>query len=239
MMKRVSLLLVLVAQWGLSCCLAAAQDAVPVGTDLSKSPEPSPTRDIGSRRELFDDRFLIDRLDNTQLKLHEPISGGVAIRIDKPWEGPVNFGGSVLYHRSRYHLYYRGIELPGERSVLCVAVSQDGVNWTKPAPRAGRPQRTDRHQHRSLGLRQGRFRVCQRALGGHAARRARVRTHQGDDQRAAERRAPHILARPGGTQTAGLLGLGGRFHVPQARSAAGDDQQTAQLFRRRQYGVLE
>jgi hypothetical protein len=29
--------------------------------------------DIGSRRELFVDRFLIDRLDNTQLKLHEPI----------------------------------------------------------------------------------------------------------------------------------------------------------------------
>lgn len=89
--------------------------------------------DIGSRRELFVDRFLIDRLDNTQLKLHEPISGGVAIRIDKPWEEPVNFGGSVLYHRSRYHLCYRGIELPGERSVLCVAVSEDGVNWTKPA----------------------------------------------------------------------------------------------------------
>jgi hypothetical protein len=39
---------------------------------------------IGSRRELFVDRFLIDRLENTQLKLHEPVSGGLAIRIDKP-----------------------------------------------------------------------------------------------------------------------------------------------------------
>jgi len=97
------------------------------------TPKDSVVRDLGTRRELLVDRFLIDRLDNTQLKLHEPISGGVAIRIDKPWEGPVNFGGSVLYHRSRYHLYYRRIELPGERSVLCVAVSEDGVNWTKPA----------------------------------------------------------------------------------------------------------
>ncbi len=29
-------------------------------------------RDIGGRRELFVDRFLIDRLDNATLKLHEP-----------------------------------------------------------------------------------------------------------------------------------------------------------------------
>ena len=72
MMKRVSLLLVLAALWSLSCCLAAAQEAGPVGIDLSKLPEPSPTRDIGSRRELFLDKFLIERLDNASLKLHEP-----------------------------------------------------------------------------------------------------------------------------------------------------------------------
>jgi len=32
---------------------------------------------IGSRRELFVDRFLIERMENTALKLHEPIPGGV------------------------------------------------------------------------------------------------------------------------------------------------------------------
>ena len=37
---------------------------------------------IGSRRELFVDRLLIERLDNAHLTLHEPVSGGVAIRID-------------------------------------------------------------------------------------------------------------------------------------------------------------
>ncbi len=31
-MKRVSLLLILVAQWGLNCCLLVAQDAVPTAT---------------------------------------------------------------------------------------------------------------------------------------------------------------------------------------------------------------
>ena len=50
MMKRVSLLLVLVAQWGLSCCLAVAQDAVPVGTDLSKMPLPPSTRRCKRRK---------------------------------------------------------------------------------------------------------------------------------------------------------------------------------------------
>jgi hypothetical protein len=29
-------------------------------------------RDIASRRELFIDKFLIERLDNATLKLHEP-----------------------------------------------------------------------------------------------------------------------------------------------------------------------
>lgn len=54
------------------------------------------TLTLNSRRELFVDRFLIDRLENTRLVLHEPVPAGVAIRIDKPWEGPVNFGASVF-----------------------------------------------------------------------------------------------------------------------------------------------
>jgi hypothetical protein len=67
------------------------------------------------------------------LKLHEPVSGGVAIRIDKPWEGPVNFGSTLIHHRCCYHLYYRGLDLDGDRSVLCVATSVDGLTWSKPA----------------------------------------------------------------------------------------------------------
>ena len=36
------------------------------------STKESDIRDIGARRELFVDRFLIDRLENATLKLHEP-----------------------------------------------------------------------------------------------------------------------------------------------------------------------
>ena len=90
---------------------------------------------IGSRRELFVDHFLIDRLDQTSLRLHEPVSGGVAIKLDRPWEGPANFGVSVFAHRGRYLLYYRAMTVNrgDDRGVLCVAVSDDGITWTKPA----------------------------------------------------------------------------------------------------------
>ena len=95
------------------------------------APEQSHPVDIGSRRELFVDDLLIDRLDNTQLKLHEPVSGGVAIRIDKPWDG-VTFGGSVLHHQGRYMLYYSASPVEDDDVALCVATSEDGVTWTKP-----------------------------------------------------------------------------------------------------------
>ena len=94
------------------------------------------TLTIGSRRELFVDHLLIDRLDNTQLKLHEPVSGGVAIRIDKPWEGPANFGISVVKVGDRLLMYYRGWSLTDaddQNGVGCVAESRDnGATWTKP-----------------------------------------------------------------------------------------------------------
>ena len=99
---------------------------------------------IGDRRELFVDRLIIERMDRVSLRLHEPISGGVAIRIDRPWEGPANGPVSVLRHGNRYLMYYRAMTLhpDDESGVLCVATSEDGVTWAKPAlglvERAGR-----------------------------------------------------------------------------------------------------
>ena len=92
--------------------------------------------DIGDRRELFVDRFLIDRLENTSLRLHEPIPGGTAIRTDRPWEGPANFGICVIHDGGRYLMYYRAFSLKDGRDqdgVACVVESRDGAEWTKPA----------------------------------------------------------------------------------------------------------
>ncbi|MBU0718278.1 MAG: hypothetical protein KJ749_08525, partial [Planctomycetes bacterium] len=91
---------------------------------------------IGNSRQLFVDRSLIDRMDRVALRLHEPISGGVAIRIDKPWEGPANFGMSVIDAGDRLLMYYRGwpaTDAKDENGVGCVAESRDGgATWSKP-----------------------------------------------------------------------------------------------------------
>jgi hypothetical protein len=98
---------------------------------------PVPPVAIGSRRELFVDDALVASLNGASLRLHEPVSGGVAIRIDKPWEGPANGGLSVIELDDRLLLYYRGWSLADktdENGVGCVAESRDGgATWTKPA----------------------------------------------------------------------------------------------------------
>lgn len=100
--------------------------------------------DLASRRELFLDRVLIDRLENATLRLQEPMSGGTAIGLDRPWEGPANCGYAVLRRGRQFLMYYRAmtVEKGDDSGVLCVATSEDGATWTKPSlglvERAGR-----------------------------------------------------------------------------------------------------
>ena len=42
--------------------------------------------DIGSRRELFVDYHLIEKLDGARLAMHRPQPREVAIRFGQPWE---------------------------------------------------------------------------------------------------------------------------------------------------------
>jgi hypothetical protein len=39
---------------------------------------------LENRLELFVDDFLVERLDDVALKLHEPVLAGVALRFDQP-----------------------------------------------------------------------------------------------------------------------------------------------------------
>ncbi len=90
---------------------------------------------IGSRRELFVDYLLLDRLSGSYLKLHEPCSSGSVLRIDKPWEGPANFGMSVIELDGKLLMYYRAMRLDpnDEDGVGCVVESYDGgATWVKP-----------------------------------------------------------------------------------------------------------
>jgi len=89
---------------------------------------------LGDRRELFVETSLLESLDQVALRLHEPVSGGVAIRIDRPWEGEANGPSTIIRHAGRYLLYSRAMGLAPDQlsGVLCVATSEDGINWTKP-----------------------------------------------------------------------------------------------------------
>jgi len=92
--------------------------------------------DIGSRLELFVDRYIIDRLDGAELRLHEPNPAGVAIRFDKPWEGPFCGYITVIKDGGVFRMYYRGLPVAGrdgsEDEATCYAESRDGITWTKP-----------------------------------------------------------------------------------------------------------
>ena len=92
--------------------------------------------DIGSRRELFVDDFLIDELHNARQLLHHPIPREVAIVHDKPWEGNTCFYHTVFRDGDICRMYYRGSHhVPGasaDHQTVCYAESRDGVQWTKP-----------------------------------------------------------------------------------------------------------
>src|SRR5688500_5661946 len=93
--------------------------------------------DIASRRELFIDRLLIDKLTGVQLRLHAPTHADVAMRYDKPWEGPFGAYTTVINDGGRYRMYYRGMPADAKdgtnRETTCLAESADGITWTKPS----------------------------------------------------------------------------------------------------------
>lgn len=96
---------------------AAEQNAAPV--------------DIGSRRELFVDRYLISDLKGLDLKLHQP-------QLTPPMTEPADNleYGTVIKDGDVYRLYTRdgrGAKRDGESpEVTRYAESRDGIHWTRP-----------------------------------------------------------------------------------------------------------
>lgn len=97
--------------------------------------------DIGSRRELFVDRALIDQVEgDAELKLHHPRPREVALTFDEPWEGNASGYATVIQDGDLFRMYYRGhryiIDDPplkqAQSEVVCYAESEDGIHWTKP-----------------------------------------------------------------------------------------------------------
>ncbi len=97
--------------------------------------------DIGSRRELFVDQYLVERLDGVRLELHRPMRREVVFRTDAPWEGNGSCYQSVFRDGDLFRMYYRGGHHVASKAyereknsweTLCLAESRDGIHWTRP-----------------------------------------------------------------------------------------------------------
>lgn len=95
--------------------------------------------DLGSRRELLVDHYLIDGLTGAELKLHKPVAGDVAIICDKPWEGNTSAYYTLFKDGDLFRMYYRGghydekTKKASHPEFTCYAESRDGLTWTKPS----------------------------------------------------------------------------------------------------------
>jgi len=92
--------------------------------------------DIGSRLELFVDKYLVDRLEgDAELYVHKPRGHEVVLADDTPWESSTAYF-AALRDGDLFRMYYRGFHHgTGEQALgepMCYAESRDGVNWVKP-----------------------------------------------------------------------------------------------------------
>ncbi|WP_419212084.1 hypothetical protein ACNR9Q_15230 [Maribacter sp. X9] len=93
--------------------------------------------DLGDKREIFVDSFLIEKLDGLEIVKHEPVDEGPVLEFDKPWEGNFSTYTTIIKDRDVFKAFYRGVREAGEdgnsSEVTCYAESQDGIHWIKPS----------------------------------------------------------------------------------------------------------
>jgi hypothetical protein len=123
--------------------MAVAAAGPPVGrARRAAAAEPIGPIAIGSRRELFVDDALVERLEGkAELRLHHPRPEGVVLVHDAPWEGSGSGYHSVFQDGGLYRIYYKAWHLEVSRKTLrsgahplycCYAESDDGIHWRKP-----------------------------------------------------------------------------------------------------------
>ena len=115
----------------LTALLALSPQVVTAVQPPSTADVPEVVPEIGDRRELFVDRFLIDRLQNAELKLHSPQP---APAMTQPADNMEY--GTVIRDGDLFRLYTRdgrGAKFDGDApEVTRYCESRDGIHWTKP-----------------------------------------------------------------------------------------------------------
>ncbi|MGI5819572.1 MAG: hypothetical protein ACOX9R_15890 [Armatimonadota bacterium] len=99
------------------------------------------TLDLGSRRELMVDDFLIEEMEGAELRLQHPSPRETVMSFNATWEGSGCGYVTVFEDDDRYRMYYKAWHLPvGEDGVvadgsslhICYAESPDGIHWERP-----------------------------------------------------------------------------------------------------------
>jgi len=101
---------------------------------------PAGLREVGSRREVFAEPSVLERLEGgARLELHSPVPREVVLVHDAPWEGNATAYHQLFREGEWFRMYYQaghlevrdGQLLPRAPSA-CYAESRDGIHWTKP-----------------------------------------------------------------------------------------------------------
>lgn len=94
--------------------------------------------ELGTRRELFWDDFLVDTKKNTaRLQQHRPHKREMVMEFNMPWEGDGCSYFQIVENGGRYRMYYGAgmIDKAGDitHMKICFVESDDGKHWVRPS----------------------------------------------------------------------------------------------------------
>ena len=104
----------------------------------ARTAEKNEPLDIDSRRQLFLDDFMIDRMNGLTRTMHQPVKRGPVLKAEEPWEGvyigvfspPMWIPDEGIF-KQVYECRYDGYRgKAGHKYAL--AISRDGIHWEKP-----------------------------------------------------------------------------------------------------------
>ncbi len=119
-----------------SLFLGLASVSATSGADASATERRDDVVEIGDRIQPIVDRHLVASMSGLELRLVDPRDEGSVFTFDRSWEGPFSGYSTVIHDGDRHLLYYRGLPVAGkdgtDREVACVAISDDGLVWSRP-----------------------------------------------------------------------------------------------------------
>ena len=83
--------------------------------------------DIGTRREVFWDDYLVDlRYTTAERILHHPVRKEVVMKCSEAWEGDCCYFFNVLKDDDRYRMYYEARNTPEIYAVQALLCGESG-----------------------------------------------------------------------------------------------------------------